>query len=179
MHIELDLDKIKLLGEKRSDDNFRFRSYLKNLEIEIDKLDKLVHIINDEVTSQIDCTQCANCCNTISPLLSLDDVSKFAKGINISSQELITTYCIKSESDIDKFSFNKVPCPFLKDNKCTNYEYRPEDCMDYPHLHKEHFVFRLWGAIDNYSICPIVFNVYEKLKEELWNRNWRQSLKDI
>jgi hypothetical protein len=24
------------------------------------------------------------------------------------------------------------------------------------------------GVIGNYGICPIVFNVYERLKEELW-----------
>jgi len=179
MNIEVDLDRIKLLGEKRSDDNFRFRSYLKNLDIEIGELDKLVHTINEKVTSQIDCTKCANCCNTISPLLTIEDINKFAKGLNIATTELTTTYCIKSENEIDKFIFNKVPCPFLKDNKCTNYEFRLKDCEDYPHLHKEGFMFRLWGVIDNYSICPIVFNVFERLKEELWNRNWRHSLEDI
>ncbi len=29
------------------------------------------------------------------------------------------------------------------------------------------FVFRLIGVIQNYSICPIVFNVYEALKHRL------------
>ena len=28
------------------------------------------------------------------------------------------------------------------------------------------------GVIQNYSICPIVFNVYEQLKKELWHRDW-------
>jgi hypothetical protein len=27
--------------------------------------------------------------------------------------------------------------------------------------------FRLWGVIENCSICPIVYNVYEYLKDEL------------
>ena len=31
------------------------------------------------------------------------------------------------------------------------------------------FVFRLWGVVENCSICPIVFNVYEQLKGELWH----------
>jgi len=35
-------------------------------------------------------------------------------------------------------------------------------------LHKKEFVFRLWGVVDNCSICPIVFNVYEHLKDKLW-----------
>ena len=38
----------------------------------------------------------------------------------------------------------------------------------FPHLHKEEFIFRLWGVVENCPICPIVFNVYEQLKDELW-----------
>ena len=47
------------------------------------------------------------------------------------------------------------------------YAHRPKDCHSYPHLHKKEFVFRLWGVVENCSICPIVFNVYEQLKDEL------------
>ncbi len=32
--------------------------------------------------------------------------------------------------------------------------------------HKEEFASRLIGVINNYSICPIVFNVYEALKNK-------------
>ena len=164
MKVETDLDKIQLLGKQKEEENFRFRTYLKNLDIELEKLDKLVHSINDEVTNQIDCTKCGNCCKSIRPLLDVADINKFSKGLNITPKELTNKYCTKSEDEIDKFNFIKLPCPFLKDNKCTNYEFRPNDCASYPHLHKEGFVFRLWGVIDNYSICPIVFNVYERLK---------------
>jgi Fe-S-cluster containining protein len=91
---------------------------------------------------------------------------------------MLDNYCKVSEEEANKYEFRSIPCPFLKDNKCINYEYRPKDCQSYPHLQKEDFVFRLWGVIDNYSICPIVFNVFEILKKELWNRNWRQSLEN-
>jgi hypothetical protein len=36
-----------------------------------------------------------------------------------------------------------------------------------PSLKKKDFVFRLIGVVNNYSICPIVFNVYEALKNKL------------
>jgi Fe-S-cluster containining protein len=71
-----------------------------------------------------------------------------------------------------RFEFNKVPCPFLADNQCTNYAYRPENCRSYPHLHKKDFVSRLFGVIDNYEICPIVFHVVEQLKIELGFHDW-------
>ena len=81
------------------------------------------------------------------------------------------------EEENDKFKFNSLPCPFLEDNKCNNYANRPEDCESYPHLSKDKFIFRLMGVIEYYSICPIVFNVYEKLKKDLWRRDWRRNIK--
>ncbi|MBW1737720.1 MAG: hypothetical protein JRJ69_09220 [Deltaproteobacteria bacterium] len=53
---------------------------------------------------------------------------------------------------------------------CSHYELRPEACRSFPHLHKEEFVSRLMGVIQNYAVCPIIFNVYERLKNELWHR---------
>jgi Fe-S-cluster containining protein len=56
------------------------------------------------------------------------------------------------------------PCPFLEGNLCSNYDHRPGDCRSFPHLHKHDFIFRLWNVADNCAVCPIVFNVYERLK---------------
>ena len=65
-------------------------------------------------------------------------------------------------------SWNNPECPFLKNNKCACYSVRPESCRTYPQLHKNEFTSRLFGIIKNHSICPIVFNVYEMLKEKVW-----------
>ncbi len=35
---------------------------------------------------------------------------------------------------------------------------------------EENWAFRLMDVIANCSVCPIVFNVYEALKEELWHK---------
>jgi uncharacterized protein len=64
-------------------------------------------------------------------------------------------------------SFKNSPCPFLENKKCTVYNQRPTDCKSYPHLQKKNFTTRLLGVMDNYSICPIVFNVFEDLKQAL------------
>jgi len=70
-----------------------------------------------------------------------------------------------TEKDEDgDLHFKLLPCPFLLDKKCSIYDSRPADCKSYPHLHKKDFLSRLFGVIDNYSNCPIVFNVYEELK---------------
>jgi Fe-S-cluster containining protein len=137
--------------------------------MDTEALDAIVHQITAEVSSQIDCTKCANCCKQTRIVLDKDDISEFALGLKMSVSELKRKYLRLREDTSAKYEFHVVPCPFLKNDRCSNYEYRPKDCRSYPHLHKDEFVFRLWRVVENYSICPIVFNVYERLKAELWH----------
>lgn len=168
MEIEIDLNYIEKMARERADENWEFRTFLKQLDMASKKIDALVHQLNQAVSLQIDCTKCANCCSQISPIFEQDDISGFALGLKLSEAEFQETYLMIKKDNSAKRTFNRLPCPFLKDNRCSNYECRPTDCRSYPHLHKDGFVFRLWGALENYSICPIVFNVYEQLKAELW-----------
>lgn len=73
--------------------------------------------------------------------------------------------------EIDGFEgikyLKNTPCIFLKDKSCSIYTDRPEDCKSFPHTHKDDFTARLFVTIENYGICPIVFNVFERLKREL------------
>lgn len=176
MKVEIDLEKIKIIGKQKEDENWKFRSYLKGLDIEEEELDKIVHKINDDVTSQIDCTKCANCCKVFDPVLDEEDVTKLSSSLNLNIDEFKKAYLVESREEKDCYNFNKVPCPFLKDNKCSVYENRPKVCESYPHLHKDEFWTRLMGVVQNYSICPIVFNVYEQLKKEMWRRDWKTEL---
>ncbi len=176
MKIETNLDFIKDMGKKKDDENWKFRSYLKALDIEPSELDSIVRKINNEVSSQIDCTKCANCCKIIYPILDEEDITRFSSGLNKRIEEFKSVYLSVTEDEIDKFNFNALPCPFLKDNKCTNYNHRPKDCESFPHLSKEDFNSRLMSVIEFYSICPIVFNVYEQLKDILWHRDWRNYI---
>jgi hypothetical protein len=170
MKVEIDLEKIKLVGKQKENENWKFRSFLKGLDIEAEELDEIVHQINNEVSSQIDCTKCANCCKVFNPALDAEDVAKLSSSMNMRTDDFKTAYLVESKDEIDCYNFNIVPCPFLKGNECINYVNRPKVCESYPHLHKEEFWTRLMGVIQNYSICPIVFNVYERLKKELWRR---------
>jgi len=101
--------------------------------------------------------------------LDKNDISEFASGRKIPIIKLEVTHLIPNENDSEKYNFKELPCPFLKDDRCSNYDYRPKDCRSYPHLHKKDFRSRLWGVVENYSMCPIVFNVYERLQMELWH----------
>ena len=161
--METDLIKIKKFSQEREDENWYFRTFLKGYAIK--NPDSVVHKLFKQVSEAIDCTACGNCCKKMQPILKKKDIDKLSVSLNIMPDKFITKYVNKDEDG--KSIINQLPCPFLKDNKCTQYDSRPVDCASYPHLHKKDFVFRLIGVVNNYEICPIVFNVYEALKSKL------------
>ena len=169
MAIETDLKHIAKMAIERETENWQFRTFLKELDMTTKEIDAIVHQITAEVTAQIDCTKCANCCQQIRPILGKKDVSEFALGLKMPVPQLKEKYLRPASDTPSKYEFSELPCPFLKDKLCSNYGCRPQDCRSYPHLHKAEFVSRSWGVVENYGVCPIVFNVYERLKAELWN----------
>jgi Fe-S-cluster containining protein len=155
-----DLSMIKQLGEKNEKVNYRFRSFLKSKDS--DRLDRSVKGLYQFYSSRIDCTKCGNCCTILKPIIQNADIKSLAPITNKSDQDFKIDFTVTDE-DGDMY-FKDSPCAFLRDKKCTVYDSRPESCRSYPFLDKEEFLSRLLGVIDNYSICPIVFNVYEDLK---------------
>ncbi len=162
MVLELDIGRIEEFGRLRKVENVEFRSYLKGQDF--DKIDGIVHLLNREISDQIDCTSCGNCCEKLSPCIIAKDVDRLSTRLYISPKQVKDRYTEIYEGEL---FFKDLPCSFLKDQKCTIYSDRPEDCKSYPHLNKSQFISRLFEMIQNYSICPIVFNVFERLKIEL------------
>jgi hypothetical protein len=68
MRIETNLKRIKRLAKKRAEENWEFRSYLKQVDMGTKELDAVVHRIVTQVTSKIDCPKCANCCQKMKPV---------------------------------------------------------------------------------------------------------------
>lgn len=163
MVIITDLQLIKKLATEREDENWRFRTFLKGYDTET--LDATIHRLYTEIASQIDCQACGNCCRIMRPMLKQPDIFRLASHLSISQDEFREQYLFKDEDG--DLTFRETPCPYLSDNSCSVYQNRPNDCRSYPHLHKKEIVFRLMGVVHNYSVCPIVFNVYEQLKDEL------------
>ena len=170
MKVEGDLKIIKEAAMKKEDENWEFRSFLKGYDIEVEELDAIVHRLFESVSGEIDCTACGNCCRVVSPILQYKDIERLSRGLGIHPDNFKERFLKKDEEEYSEgLIFNKKPCPFLEGNMCSHYELRPEDCRSFPHLHKADFVFRLIGVVQNYEVCPIVFNVYERLKARLWH----------
>jgi uncharacterized protein len=168
--IETNLNRIRKLAKAREDENWDFRSYLKQRDDA--EVDGLVHEILEEVTAAIDCTQCANCCIALGTCVTPDDIRRLAGALDITEQAFKAEFV--KEDDVGPILGGK-PCAFLKDKRCSVYEHRPADCADYPNLHKDGFVFRLMSVVNNCAVCPIVFNVYECLKDEMGYRRRKRG----
>jgi len=167
MKLQTDPKVIATLASEREDDNWLFRSFLKGLDPDIVEVDSVVHAIYEEVASQIDCRACGNCCREMLPTLTEDDVGLLATGLGTTPEAVERQYLVTDEEG--DVIFNQRPCPFLSENQCRVYDCRPETCRSYPHLQKREFVIRSMQAVWNCSICPIVFNVFERMKAELWH----------
>jgi len=160
--METDIKKIENIAKLKEKENWAFRSFLKGYDLTVEELDSIVNELNTAVSAEIDCTRCANCCKKVSPVFHEKDIQNLYKHIGISERDFQKQF-LKKDLDGD-LVLKACFCPFLKDNLCTHYAHRPQNCESYPHLHKKDFVFRLIGVLENYEICPIVFNVYELLK---------------
>ena len=135
-----------------------FKQYHKKNLKQLKKMDCEIHQLHDIYTEKIDCLQCGNCCRTLGPRITDNDIRKMAKGLNMSPSQVLNTY-LRIDEDGD-YVFIKMPCPFLMpDNYCIIYENRPKACREYPHTDRKKFyqVYKL--SIKNAYTCPIAYEV--------------------
>ena len=89
MFLELYLEKIKRFSERNEEKNWRFRAFLKFGDDR--KIDSIVHGLYQEISEEIDCTQCGNCCRELRPLLAKKEVKLLAYFINMPEDEFRET----------------------------------------------------------------------------------------
>jgi uncharacterized protein len=151
----------KANAERRSDRNFAF---LRSLKMKSERaVDRVARELHDEAFSIIDCIRCANCCKTISPLFLKKDIRRIAKHLGMTDADFEATYLqVDEEGDL---CLKSLPCSFLaEDGRCTIYEVRPKDCVEYPHTQKEEFATRTHLHAGNAAVCPAVFWIIEELR---------------
>ena len=159
--IETDLSRIQRLSQEREDENWEFRSWLK--QHAPDDIDSVVKALSQKYFDLIDCTQCANCCRSLHIEFKKSELYTIASTLGQSMETF-------QKQSMSEGSVNP-PCPMLNGNLCSIYQNRPDICRSYPHLEQPEFTSRLMGVIGNLAICPIAFNAFEELKDTLgWPR---------
>jgi uncharacterized protein len=93
------------------------------------------------------------------------DIDRIARFLKIKTVDFIENYLLIDEDHC--YVFKNTPCPFLmQDNYCLIYEQRPKACREYPHTDRRRFYQILNLTMKNREICPIVYEVVERLKHE-------------
>lgn len=156
----LKADELQEAFKKVEKDNWILRSFLKGQDSS--EVDKLVNELHQELFAGFSCYSCLNCCKSIVPLISENEIKVIAKRIALTEDELKSKYL---EQTATGFRVNKVPCLFLTNTGCSIYECRPLNCREYPFTSSKYISSRLINLVENCEICPVVFEIFERLKE--------------
>src|ERR1039458_2922055 len=90
-----DLVQIARIGRQKRDENFRFRAYLKNHR----HSDRRLRRFGEEMQSQIDCTQCANCCRVTETEITERDIEKPSKVRGLKFHEFLRDDTLRAPED--------------------------------------------------------------------------------
>ncbi len=158
-------DELKQLCDKNRNET---NSLVKKLKKKKPKnLDSIVHQLHYEAFEKFDCLDCANCCKTIGPRLTNKDIERLAKHLKIKLHDFINQYILTDEDG--DYIFKEHSCPFLlPDNYCIVYENRPKACREYPHTDRKRFYQILELSNKNCETCPVVYDIFEELKNKRW-----------
>ena len=161
-----DLVQIKILGEKKREENTRLRIHMKSR----DYSDRILRRTAEAIEDAIDCTTCANCCRVATAKVTERDIDRLAKHFRVKPSRIQADYVIENaEEGLVLQRDKKTGCVFLSGNECTVYEARPESCQKFPHVVRGNgsIASRMWQFIDRATYCPIVYNTLEAFKDDL------------
>ncbi len=148
-------------AESHDDANYSYLRSLKRNCTSFEKVNRIALKLHQEAFSIVDCTKCANCCRTLRPVFTDEDITRIAEHLGMTRDEFIAAYL---EATDEGHQPRTMPCPFLgQDNKCTIYAVRPEKCQGYPFTDKD-FLSRTITHANNAVVCPAVFYLVEQMK---------------
>ena len=159
-------DKVAFYGKQKEDENYNFRTYLK-IQADPDELDQQFQELHQELFSEYDCSQCGNCCKKYHGNIPEEDIDQDASYIGMEADEFIDRYLEYNPAECTSET-KKCPCDFWdsKTGECLLGDCKPESCKKYPYTDQPDRIGSLLSIIDNASICPVVYEILERLKEE-------------
>lgn len=157
-----DLDQIALLAQARAD-NFDVMCYMLQDSDRVDDaaLDAVVIEQITPILAAIDCTQCANCCRSLTVYLTPNDADRLLPVIDVPLSAILDH---ESAALVDEWAvFRQRPCAFLREQLCGIYPHRPTTCREYPVVTPD-FRWLLSDLIEGASICPILYNLLNRVE---------------
>ena len=119
--------------------------------------------LDKEVWKETDCLSCANCCKTMTPTYTSNDMKRISKHFGLTVDAFKKKWLKKDK--VGDWMNKHTPCQFLDNetNKCNIYAIRPDDCKGFPHLTKRKVVDYIHVHKANLDSCPATFKMVEKM----------------
>lgn len=152
---------VRIAAEKREDENLRFRTFLK-IHADSDELDQQFFALYSEFFAGYDCSQCGNCCRTYSTSLSEEEIASISAYLGMTRQRFLEDCLIRGRDGLEL----PAPCRFLDMNgRCRIQECKPEECRGFPYTDRPDRLSSLYSVLSAAEVCPVVFEILERLKE--------------
>lgn len=124
-------------AEHHDEENYRFLRSLKFRNYGFNP-DELAADLHQQAFQILDCTRCANCCQSLTIMFNGEDIQRIAGHLNMTVDEFMAEYLeFDGENGNEEdglYKARRQPCPFLgDDNRCAIYDVRPAVCREYPH----------------------------------------------
>ena len=145
----------------------RMRSFLTRLEKRVPRGMARLQAEADKASwGRTDCLDCANCCKTMSPTYTVEDIRRISEYLNMTPAAFREKWLYKDNTG--DWMNVKQPCQFLdlKTNKCDIYAVRPRDCAGFPHHHKKMGADYMHMYKQNLEYCPATYRLVEHIMEK-------------
>lgn len=95
-----------------------------------------------------------------------EDIEKDASFLGMTPEQFVSDYLDKEEYGMNYLSKHK-PCDFLQDNgDCKLGDCKPDSCKKYPYTDQPERLSSLLSILDTIEVCPVAFEIFERLKKE-------------
>lgn len=155
--------KVKEAYNRIGAENDDFRLYLKE-HADKNELDEQFLKLHKELFVNYDCSKCRNCCKEYSASFKEDELGQISAFLKMTETDFMQKYV---NEELGDYLLNGKPCCFLKeDGSCEIEACKPNSCRDYPYTDKPERLFHLLSITESTGICPVVFEMFERLKDE-------------
>lgn len=157
------IDNLEHLAKEKLDENLKFRAFLKN-HADSDDLDAKFKKLHEKYFAIYDCSKCRNCCIKLKGTIPNSDLKHDAEYLGITVEDFKNKY-LDDKSNNREYVTKNCPCDFFDGNDCILGDNKPETCKTFPHTDKDNRLASMWSIIDNTSVCPVVYEIIEELKQ--------------
>jgi Fe-S-cluster containining protein len=148
----------------------RLRRFLTKLEKDPPLLlDTYADQIDKEVWTEINCLACSNCCRSMTPTYTFQDLKRISSHFRMNIKNFKEKWLYKNNKG--EWMNRLQPCQFLdlNTNMCSIYDIRPADCAGFPHLTKKKMVEYMHVHKQNVQHCPATMLMVEKMMNVVRN----------